>query len=338
MKIKEIAKNAFETLKPFISPVVNFFTIQEAPTKTTLSKLDLAEILISLLPLAIFGSLIFGFKAVLILLISVIFSVGLDFLWGFIVKKEKRIDYSTIIIGLLVGLTLSSRLNILLVIALNVILTLLRKTLFKNNGIRFTTCLLLSRFILEVVFYKAFTSYAMPFIGGAGRLPVDSLFITYSYVVPAKYLFFGIHSGNIGDTTVLLVLLGGMFLLLRGFINPIIPVSFILSSAFLSLIFGQDLTISLLGGGIFFAAFFLSIDYSFRTSSRIKKILYGVACAVLTFIMRAVLKTEGVYLAVLIADIIFIFVTRKNIKALIRFIKKPDFKLLLNKLKTAFSV
>ncbi len=338
MKIKEIAKKAFKTLKPFISPVVNFFNIQEAPTKTIFTKLNLAEILISILPLAIFGSLIFGFKAVLILLISVISSIGFDFLWNLIVKKEKTIDYFTVVIGLLVGLTLSSSLNILLVIALNVILTLLRKTLFKNNGIRFTTCLLLSRFILEVVFYKAFTSYAMPFIGGAGRLPIASFFFTYSYVEPAKYLFFGIHSGNIGDTSILLVLLGGIFLLLRGFINPIIPVSFILSSSVLSIIFGQNLAISILGGGIFFAAFFLTMDYSFIPSSRIKKILYGIACAVLTFILRAILKTEGVYLAVLIADILFIFVTRKNIKAFIRFIKKPDFKLLLNKLKTAFSV
>ncbi|MBQ4119009.1 MAG: RnfABCDGE type electron transport complex subunit D [Clostridia bacterium] len=335
MKIKE---KAFGILKQSISSVVNFFTKQEMPTKTALSKLDLAEIFIALLPMAIFGSLIFGFKAVLVLLVSVILSVGLDALWSLIIKKEKRIDYSTAIIGLLMGLTLSSRLNILLIVVLNIILIILRKTVFKNNGIRFTTCLLLSRFILEVVFYKAFTSYAIPFVGGVGRIPVDSFFFSYSYVEPAKYLFFGIHSGNIGDTSILFALLGGVYLMLRGVINPIIPASFIFSSAVLALIFGQDLAISLLGGGIFFAAFFLTFDYSFRKSSRIKKILYGAACAVLTFIIRAVLKTEGVYLAMLIADIIFIYVTRKNIKALIGFIKKPDFKKLLNRFKMAFSV
>ncbi len=338
MKIKELAIKAFKTLKPFISPVVDFFTKQEAPTKTSFSKMDLAEMFIALLPIAIFGSLIFGFKAVLILLISVIFSLGLDFLWNFIVKKEKRIDYSTIVTGFLLGLTLSSSLNILLVIALNIILTLLRKTLFKNDGIRFTTCLLVARGVFSIIFYNAFNNYLFPFVGSTGRLPIASLFITYSYVEPAKYMFFGIHSGNIGDTTVFLALLGGIYLILRGFINPIIPVSFILSSAFLSLIFGQNLAISLLGGGIFFAAFFMTMDYSLKEASRIKKILYGVACAVLTFIMRAIFKTECVYLAVLIVDIIFIYVTRNNIKAFIRFIKKPDFKLLLNKLKTAFSV
>ncbi len=335
MRIKE---KAFDILKTCVSFVIDFFTKQEMPTKTAFSKLNLAEIFISLLPMAIFGSLIFGFRAMLILVISVILSVGLDFLWSLIIKKEKRIDYSTAIIGLLVGLTLSSSLNILLVVALNVILTLLRKTAFKNNGIRFTTCLLLSRFILEIIFYKAFTSYAIPFVGTAGRLPIDSLFITYSYVEPAKYLFFGIHSGNIGVTSVLFALLGGVYLMLRGLINPIIPAFFIFSSALMSLIFGQDLAISLLGGGIFFAAFFLSLDYSFRAASRIKKILYGVACAVLTFIMRLILKTEGVYLAVLIADLIFIHITRNNIKAFIRFIQKPDFKKLLNKFKMAFSV
>jgi electron transport complex protein RnfD len=335
MKTKE---NAFETLKTYISRIINYFTSEQSPIKTKLSKLDLAEIFISLLPASVFGALVFGFKAVVILLLSVILSVGLDFLWRLIFKKEKRIDYSTAIIGLLVGLTLSSRLNILLVVALNVLLILLRRTLFKNNGIRFTTSLLFSRFILAVIFYKAFSCYAVPFVGEIGRLPIDSLYFSYSYVEPAKYLFFGIHSGNIGDISVFLVLLGGIYLIFRRIINPIIPASFILSSAILSLIFGQSLAISLLGGGIFFAAFFLSMDYSFQPSSRIKKILYGVACAVLTFIVRAILKTEGVYLAVLIADLIFVCITRKNVKAFIQFVKKPDFKSLLNKFKMAFTV
>ncbi len=335
MKIKE---NAFETLKTYIFHIINYFTSKQSPAKTELSKLDLAEIFISLLPVSIFGSLIFGFKAALILLLSVILSMGLDFLWSLIIKKEKRIDYSTCIIGLLVGLTLSSRLNILIVVTLNVILTFMRRTIFKNSGISFTTSILLSRFILAVIFYKAFAGYAVPFVGGAGRLPIDTLYFSYSYVESAKYMFFGIQSGNIGDVSVFLVLLGGVYLILRRIINPIIPVSFVLSSAILSLIFGQSLAISLLGGGIFFAALFLSIDYSFRVSSRIKKILYGVACAVLTFIIRAILRTEDVYLAVLIANFIFIHITRKNIKAVIRFIKSPDFKMLLNKIKTAFSV
>ena len=335
MKIKE---NAFKTLKTYIFRIINYFTSKQLPAKTKLSKLDLAEIFISLLPVSIFGSLVFGLKAVFILLLSVILSVGLDFLWNFIIMKEKCIDYSTAIIGLLVGLTLSSRLNILLVVAFNVLLFLLRKTAFKNSGIKFTTNLLLSRFILAVIFYKAFSVYAVPFINSTGILPIDTLYITYSYVEPAKYMFFGIQSGNIGDISVFLALLGGIYLMLRRIINPIIPISFLLSATVLSLIFGQSLAISLLGGGIFFAALFLTMDYSFSESSRIKKILYGVACAVLTFIIRAILKTEGVYFAVLIADLIFINITRKNIKKVINFIKKPDFKMLLSKIKTVFSV
>ncbi len=331
MKIKE-------SFKKTLLVISAFFKREVKPTKTKLSKLDIAEIITAFTPMAVFGILLFGMRAVIILLVSVILSLGLDFLWNLIFKKEKKIDYTAAIIGVLACLTLSSAINIFLVLAFIVIITALRKTLFKNSGIKFTSVLLCSRGILAIIFCSAFTTYFVPFFAIKGVIPIDSLYETVSYVYYPKYLFFGIHSGNIGEVSTFLVLLGAIYLIIRRVINPIIPISFITASATLSLIFGENLAVSLLGGGIVFAAFFLTLDYGFKKDILIKKIGYGIACAILTFVIRKILKTEGVYFAILIADFIFICITRKNIKRFIKFIKKPNFKILLNKLKCAFSV
>ncbi len=329
-----------EKCMALLSPLIGFFTKEEKATRGELSKLDIAEIFMALLPSAVFGCLIFGLRALLVLVLSVALSFGLDFLWDIIYKKEQKgINYITVIYGLITGLILSSSLNILLVIAVNIIAFALRKTVFKNKKMGITPPIIAARVVLALVFFKAFSVYAIPFLGSTnGLLPLKGMFMDAAYSYSAKYLFFGIHSGNIGETSVLLLGIGGIYLILRKIINPIIPISLIVTSTALSIIFGENITLSLLGSGIFFAAFFMTIHYSFTSSARYKKILYGAFCGVLTFLIRLILKSEGVYLAVLIADFVFLYLTKRNINRFIRFIKKPDFNKLLNSFKRLFSV
>jgi len=330
-----VLNKIFEVLKAAFWKTVSFFTQKNKATKIILEKSDYADILIALLPAAVFGCLLFGLNAVLVLAVSVILSVGLDFLWDLIFRKEKNnISLSAVVSGLLLALSLSSSLNILLVIALNILAVFLRKTFFKQNPGNITTPLLLARVVFALIFLKAFSLYAFPFLNGENRiLPIDKMFLLCSYIEPAKHLFFGLRSGNIGETSVLLITVGGIYLMLRKIINPIIPVSFILTSAFISLIFGESLALSLMGGGLFFAVVFMTIGYSFKTTALYKKLLYGVCGGVLTFILRLIFITEGVLLAVLITDFAFFCFTRRNIKKAIKFIKNPNFEKLVNKFK-----
>lgn len=320
-------------------PIKGFFTKEESGTKITLNKLDLADIFIALAPAAIFGSLIFGLRALLCLAISVALAIGLDFLWNIIFKAKKRFSLESVIYGIVAGLTVSSKLNIWLLAAVNVVAFALRKTVFKQRKMLVVTPWLLAKALFAGVFSTAFTTYAFPFIETTnGMLPVDGMLSVAGYTYPAKYLFFGVHSGNIGETSALLLLIGGIYLILRKIINPVIPVSFIITSTVLSLIFGENIGLSLLGGGVIFAAFFLTLDYSFVSSAFYKKLLYGIACGIFTFILRLIFGAEMAYFAVILANCVFLCVNRRNIKRFVRFVKKPDFKRLLNILKTAFSV
>ena len=178
----------------------------------------------------------------------------------------------------------------------------------------------------------------LPFLNTRHYLPIETFYKSISFAGSAKMYFFGLHCGNIGETSVLLILVGGIYLCLRHIINPIIPVSFIITTAVISFAFGQNLSVSLLGSGLFFAAFFMTMGYNFMSVSRYKKILYGIVCGALTVLLRFIFKTEAVLLAVLIADFVFYCITRRNIKMFIKFVKKPDFKRVFKKMGKAFSV
>lgn len=319
--------------------VKGFFTAVEGATKTKPGTLDSVEIIVALLPVAIFGCLVFELSALSVLAISLLLNVALDFLWSLVFKKGKLFDIQSVIFGLLAGFTLSSRLNVWLVVFANVLSFVLRKIIFKQSKMNFCVPWLLSRAVFAVVFFGAFSVYAVPFVHTLeGWMPLDANYITYSFAHSAKYLFFGIHSGNIGEISELLIALGGIYLIFRKIINPIIPISFIFTSAVLSLVFGEILSLSLLGGGLFMAAFFLTLDYSFVSTPRYKKILYGIVCGLLTFIIRRLIRTEGAYFAVVIADILFLTVTRKNVKRFIKFVKAPDFSKLYKKITAKISV
>ena len=69
------------------------------------------------------------------------------------------------------------------------------------------------------------------------------------------------HGGCIGETSSFLLIIGGIYLVFRGVIKPIIPLSFIGTVALLSLIGGQNLTVSIFGGGLMLGAIFMATDY-----------------------------------------------------------------------------
>ena len=335
-----ILQKAIKIIKDYFFAGINFLRKTDLGTKQCLSAADSVDILVSLSPVTLFGCMLFGWRAVLTIVVCIVVCFGTDILWDVIFKKKRKgINYSIIVTGLLVGLTLSSVLNVIISALLSVLTVLLIKTVFKKNSQRVIAPVLIPRILLAIIFFGAFSYYVLPFVNTSSELlPIDNLYFCTSYIQPAKYLFFGLHSGNIGETSVLLILIGGIYLMLRKIINPIIPISFILTVGMFSLIFGEIVSLSLLGGGLFFAAIFMTMDYGFKAAPRYKKYLYGVVCGILTFMLRRLFKTEAVLLAVLITDAVFFYFTRRNIKKVIRFIKEPDFSGLLKKVKKAFSV
>ena len=114
-----------------------------------------------------------------------------------------------------------------------------------------------------------------------------------------------------GEVSTLLLLLGGLYLILRKVISWRIPVSFIGTVALLTLIFGHAgysnvdwMLYNLCSGGLFLAAFFMATDYATSPVTLNGQLLYGFGCGVLTVLIRYFGGyPEGVTYAVLLMNL-----------------------------------
>ncbi|GAI76229.1 unnamed protein product [marine sediment metagenome] len=101
-----------------------------------------------------------------------------------------------------------------------------------------------------------------------------------------KAMFFGNTAGSLGETSALLILIGGVFLLARGIINWRIPAVYIGMVALMALGLGQDPLFYILSGGLMLGAFFMATDYVTSPLTNRGKIVFAVALGVLTVMIR----------------------------------------------------
>ena len=118
-----------------------------------------------------------------------------------------------------------------------------------------------------------------------------------------QQLFLGNRAGSIGESSIALILVGGVFLLVLGVIQWIVPVCMLASVALVSLLFGMDPLFNLLSGGVVFGAFFMATDYSTSPVTFTGQLIYGVGCGLLTIFIRYFGSySEGVCYSILIMN------------------------------------
>ena len=123
--------------------------------------------------------------------------------------------------------------------------------------------------------------------------------------------FLGHALGSIGETSVLALLIGGLYLIYRKVISPVIPLSFIGSAALLVFIFGGDnpftgdFVYHILAGGIILGSFFMATDYSTSPVTTKGKIIMGIGCGIITSVIRLYANyPEGVSFAILLMNVL----------------------------------
>ena len=110
------------------------------------------------------------------------------------------------------------------------------------------------------------------------------------------------RAGSIGEVSVLMILLGAVFLLWQGIIKLYIPISIIVGVALMAP-FSPAPMIYMLSGGLWLGAFFMATDYVTSPLSKNGKIAFGVGCGILTFAIRKFSGyPEGVSYAILIMN------------------------------------
>lgn len=285
--------------------------------KTTTTNIML-DVIIALIPAVIASIVIFGFRALMIIADTVLVAVAAEYICRKVMKKENTItDLSAVVTGLLLALNLPVGINPIFAAFGSVVAIVVVKQMFGGIGNNFVNPALTARIILLSSFPKSMTTWAEPFYYTKGA--VDAVTCATPLAQNAsgeitanlKDLLLGTTGGCMGETCAVALLIGGIYLVARRVITPVIPLTYLGTVAVMSLIFGQDILFQLLSGGLLLGAIFMATDYTTSPINTKGQFVFAVGCGILTFLIRNFASLpEGVSFSILIMNILVPLIER----------------------------
>lgn len=288
----------------------DLYHVSSAPhvrAKDTTSRIML-YVIIAMLPTTLFGIFNFGFRALLLVLATVASCVASEWVYNKIVHKEQTIgDLSAVVTGMILALNLPVNLPVWEAILGGVFAIIIVKMLFGGLGQNFMNPALGARCFLLIAFAKDMTNYVTDAYTGATPLAA----MRAGESVNTMDLLVGTCAGTIGETSVIALIIGAIFMILMGVIDLRIPASYIVTFAAFMLLFGGHgfdinyVTAQLCAGGLMFGAFFMATDYVTSPITPKGQILFGICCGIFTGIFRCFgANAEGVSFAIILSNLL----------------------------------
>lgn len=276
------------------------------------------DVLIALLPAAVASIVLFGLKALWIILACVASAVLSEFIFNLCVKKKQTIgDLSAVVTGLILALNLSTKVAIWQCVIGSVFAIIVVKCLFGGLGKNICNPAIAARVFLLLTFAS---------VAGGGQ-PVNPEFV--SSATPLAFLntgvnatgaptllqlLLGTHGGTIGETCAVALLVGYIYLVIRNVIKWYVPLAFVLTVFVCYLIFDHSFTYALshvLAGGLLFGAIFMATDYVTTPISNLGKVVFCVGCGLITFAIRKWGSyPEGVSISILVMNLLVPLIER----------------------------
>ena len=288
-------------------------------TKTDTSRIML-DVIIALVPAMVVAVYQFGFNALALIAVSVVSCVFFE--WGYrkLMKKPDSIgDLSACVTGVLIAMVIPSKAPLWMPVVGAAFSMVVVKQLYGGLGKNFLNPALASRAFLMASWPVIMTTWAVP-KALAGSVDAATMATPLSYMkageaLPDTFSYANMLLGNmpgcIGEISVVALLIGGAYLLIRKVISWRIPVAFIGTVAVLTFIFPMNgaarfdwMLANLLSGGLLLGAFFMATDYSSSPVTLNGQLLYGFGCGALTVLIRYFGGfPEGVSYAILIMNL-----------------------------------
>lgn len=274
--------------------------------KDTTSRIML-YVIIALLPTSLFGIFNFGYKALILILVTIASCVAFEWLFNKIVHKKNTIDdLSAVVTGLLLALNLPATLPWWEAVIGGAFAILVVKCLFGGLGQNFMNPALGARCFLLIAFAADMTNYVIDSYTGATPLAA----MRNGETVNTMNMLIGRTAGTIGETSAIAILIGAIFLILMGVIDLKIPAAYIITFVVFTLLFsghGLDwnyVTAQLCGGGLMLGAFFMATDYVTSPITPKGQIMFGICCGILTGLFRTFgANAEGVSFAIILSNL-----------------------------------
>ena len=269
------------------------------------------DVIIALFPALIAGSIFFGPRALLVTAVTVLSCVLGEYVTRKIIKRDNSIgDLSAVVTGMLLAFNLPVSIPIWMAAVGGLVAIVIVKQLFGGIGQNFANPAIVGRIVLMVSFPAAMSNFTAPLFKFA---EADALTAATPLVTLAEggkmpgllNLFLGAHGGCIGETCSLALLLGGIYLVIRRVISPVIPLCFIGTTLLVTFIAGYNPLYELLSGGLLLGAVFMATDYSTSPINLKGRILFGIGCGLITALIRLFASLpEGVSYSILLMNIL----------------------------------
>ncbi|MGI5839646.1 MAG: RnfABCDGE type electron transport complex subunit D [bacterium] len=232
------------------------------------------------------GVYYFGLQALSLVITATVAAVLTEAVFQKLRNKPITVlDGSAAVTGILLALNLPPGLPVWMATVGAVFAIALGKQIYGGLGSNPFNPALIGRVFLMVTFPLHMTTWLNPFDGVTGATPLQ---LMKMQGMPTGYsnLFLGNIGGSLGETSALLIILGGLYLVYKGYVDWIIPGSYLGTVAILSAVFGRDPIFNLLAGGLMLGAFFMATDMVTSPLSRRGKIIFGVGAGFFTVLIR----------------------------------------------------
>ena len=268
----------------------------------------LYDVLIAMLPAAAFGVYQFGFHALLILIETMAVCVISEYVFEKALGRPVTIaDGSALVTGMILALNMPPDIPVWMPALGGVFAIIIVKQLYGGLGQNFMNPALAARCFLLISFTGKMTTFTLDGVSGATPLAV----LKSGGSVDVAAMFLGRIPGTIGEVSVVALLIGAVYMLVKKVITIRIPVAYILTFSVFVLLFGGHgfdlnyLAAHLCGGGLIFGAFFMATDYVTSPLTPNGQIVFGVLLGCLTGLFRLFGgSAEGVSYAIILSNIV----------------------------------
>lgn len=270
------------------------------------------DVLIALIPAWIASVWLFGYQALAVEVVCVAAALASEYLSRKVMKRAQTVgDLSCVVTGILLAFNLPASIPLWQAALGSVAAIVVAKQLFGGLGQNFVNPALIGRIVLLGSFPDSMNNWPTPlaWMGKvdaiSGATPLATMASDPTAEFDTVQLLLGVRGGCIGETCAIALLLGGLYLVLRGIISPTIPVVYIGTVFVLTWLCGADPVVHILSGGLMIGAIFMATDYVTCPITKWGKVIYAVGCGALTVLIRLCGSLpEGVSFAIVIMNIL----------------------------------
>ena len=273
-------------------------------------------VLIGLAPSFLVSVYVFGARVIALTAVCVAASMFFEWAWNKLMHKTQTVgDLSAAVTGTLIAFNVPAGLPYWIAIVGCFVAVIVVKQLFGGMGKNIVNPAITARVVLFISFATEMTTWPLPRMAAdatSTATPLGVLAEGGAELPSNMQMFLGFIGGSMGEVSAIALLIGGLFLIWKKIISPIIPCCFIGTVFLFALIYygatgeGEALQMAVfhvLAGGVMLGAFFMATDYVTSPLLPMGKVIFGIGCGLITMIIRLWGQyPEGVSFSILIMN------------------------------------